>query len=91
MSEAGRVGWAQQKKNIGQHLAPIQRIFDFTDAFFSRRHAGHDLGVENTRIGPKRPYLPRFVFYVGVLFPPLISGGGFVRSPTGALTTPNKA
>ena len=28
-------------------------IFDWTAAcFFSRRHAGHDLGVDYTRIGP---------------------------------------
>jgi hypothetical protein len=26
----------------------------------------------NTRVGPKRPYLPQFVFWVGVFFPPLI-------------------
>ncbi len=55
---SGRV----EKTYFGQNLAPIQRIFDLTDGKCSGRHAGHDLGVENIQIGPKRPYLPRFVF-----------------------------
>ena len=44
MSHAGRVGWAERKTCFGQHLAPIHRIFDFTDAFF---RAGHGKGAEN--------------------------------------------
>ena len=36
----------------------IQLVFDLTESFFSRRHAGHDLGIENNRIGPTRPYYP---------------------------------
>ena len=38
---------------------------------FSRRHVGHDPGVVNARIGPKRPYLPRCVFMLGRFFLPL--------------------
>ncbi len=62
MSRSGRVGWRGPKTYVGQHLAPNQRSFALTDGKCSGRHAGHDPGVENTRIGPKRPYLPRFVF-----------------------------
>ena len=43
-------------------FTPTQRISDLTDGKCSGRHAGHDVGVENTRIGPKQAYLPRFSF-----------------------------
>ena len=44
---------ARQKTNVGQHLAPIQRIFDLMVGYFSR-HAGHDMGVDNNQIGPNK-------------------------------------
>ncbi len=55
MPRSGRVGWRGPKTYVGEHLPPIQRIFDLTDAYFSRRRTGHDSGVEYTRIGPTGP------------------------------------
>ena len=59
---------AQQQTLLGQNLPPIQSVFDLTDAIFPQRHAGDDLGVGNTRIGPKRPYL--HILCLCCFFPP---------------------
>ena len=63
-----RLGTAK-KHMFGPNLAPIQRIFDLADAFFSRRHAGHDLGVENNRNGLKRFYVHPFLLGVCISSP----------------------
>ena len=47
---------------FGPKLGSHPTDFRFDRWKMIREHAGHDPGVENTRIGPKRPYLPRFVF-----------------------------
>jgi hypothetical protein len=44
MSGASRANWRNNKMYFGQNVVDTQRIFDLTDAFFSRRHAGHDVG-----------------------------------------------
>ena len=41
-----------KKRIVGPNWAPIQRIFDLTDACFSRRHARHDSGVETALATP---------------------------------------
>ena len=69
---ARRQGRLARPRNViwptwGYH--PKDFRFDRRCFLFFRRHAGHELGVENTRIGPTRPYVPQS-FFVGVFSSP---------------------
>ena len=64
MSRSGRVGKRGPKTYVGQNLAPIQRIFDFTDVFFLAACCTRF----GARIGPTQPNS----FGCWGVFPPLI-------------------
>ena len=58
------------KRNLTQNELPFNGVSIWPMRFFPRRHAGHDLGVENNRIDLKRPYLPQLVCMLGCFFLP---------------------